>query len=200
MNKNESKYFNTAKKMDKALILMLKKKGFEYITVSDICKAAGVNRTTFYLHYEHIGDLLDEAARYIIDEFLSYFENDEKLISFNIEESELRELVFICDKYLVPYLTYIKENREIFQTAVKHIKHFGFENVYKRLFENIFNPILSRFQYPESDRKYVMMYYLNGVNSLVNEWLKNNCSEPINEISRIITECIFGKDGILLKK
>ena len=31
MNKNESKYFNTAVKMDKALIELLEKKDFEYI-------------------------------------------------------------------------------------------------------------------------------------------------------------------------
>ena len=32
MNKNESKYFNTAVKMDKALLELLEKKDFEYIT------------------------------------------------------------------------------------------------------------------------------------------------------------------------
>ena len=51
MNKSESKYFNTATKMDLALISLLKKKSFDYITVSEICETAGVNRSTFYLHY-----------------------------------------------------------------------------------------------------------------------------------------------------
>ena len=53
MNKNESKYFNTAVRMDKALIELLEKKDFEYITIKEICQAAGVNRSTFYLHYEN---------------------------------------------------------------------------------------------------------------------------------------------------
>ena len=61
MNKSESKYFNTATKMDLALISLLKKKPFEYITVSEICETAGVNRSTFYLHYETVSDLLDET-------------------------------------------------------------------------------------------------------------------------------------------
>ena len=42
MNKSESKYFNTATKMDLALISLLKKKPFDYITVSEICEEAGV--------------------------------------------------------------------------------------------------------------------------------------------------------------
>ena len=78
MNKSESKYFNTATKMDIALISLLKKKPFEYITVSEICKTAGVNRSTFYLHYETVGDLLDETARYLLNDFLTYFSTDTK--------------------------------------------------------------------------------------------------------------------------
>ncbi len=37
MNKSESKYFNTAARMDEALILLLEKKDLEYITVKEIC-------------------------------------------------------------------------------------------------------------------------------------------------------------------
>ena len=57
MNKNESKYFNTAVKMDQALIFLLEKKNFEYITIKENCSTAGVNRSTFYLHNENTYDL-----------------------------------------------------------------------------------------------------------------------------------------------
>ena len=51
MNKNESKYFNTAIRMDEALITLLEKKDFEYITIKEICDTAGVNRSTFALRH-----------------------------------------------------------------------------------------------------------------------------------------------------
>ena len=56
MNKNESKYFNTALKMDEALLTLLEKKDFDFITVKEICVVANVNRSTFYLHYENTYD------------------------------------------------------------------------------------------------------------------------------------------------
>ena len=85
MNKNESKYFNTAIRMDEALITLLEKKDFEYITIKEICDIAGVNRSTFYLHYENTSYLLKETTRYIIDKHLAYYEIDQKRISLQFE-------------------------------------------------------------------------------------------------------------------
>ncbi len=192
MNKSESKYFNTATKMDLALISLLKKKPLEYITVSEICKAAEVNRSTFYLHYETIDDLLNETTRYLLNGFLSYFSTDTRSIAFNLKNCELKDLIFISDEYLTPYFSYIKDNKEVFATALLHNKTLGFKDVYTRMFENIFNPILDRFRYPDEDRQYVMMYYLNGLNAIVCEWLKNDCEKPISDLSRIISNCIYG--------
>ena len=178
--------------MDLALISLLKTKPFAYITVSELCKTAGVNRSTFYLHYETVSDLLDEAARYLIGGFFSCFGVDTSDFLLNLSKCELDELNFICDKYLTPYLTYIKEHREVFATALSNGKSLGFEGVYKRMFENIFDPILERYHYPDSDRKYVMMYYLNGITAIITEWLQDNCEKPMSEISKIIQACIFG--------
>lgn len=196
MNKSESKYFNTATKFDLALISLLKKKPIEYVTVSEICKEAGVNRSTFYLHYETIGDLLSETARYLLDDFSAYFTPDVKTAICNLKERNLDELVFIGDEYLFPYLTYIKDHKEVFRTALTHNKTLGFEDIYKRMFDGIFNPILDRFQYSSEIRNYVMMYYLNGINAIVVEWLRNDCDKPIDEISKIITICIYGKENV----
>ena len=195
MNKSESKYFNTAIKMDLALISLLKKKPFDYITVSEICEEAGVNRSTFYLHYETIGDLLAETTRYLLDDFLAYFSTDTKAIALNLMDCELSDLIFICDKYLSPYLSYVKDHKEIFGTALLYNQTLGFEDVYKRMFDNIFNPILERFNYPSGNRQYVMMYYLNGVNAIILEWLRNSCDKSIQEIAEIISICIYGKDN-----
>ncbi|MBR6564174.1 MAG: TetR/AcrR family transcriptional regulator [Clostridia bacterium] len=199
MNKSESKYFNTAVKMDLALISLLKKKSFEYITVKELCEAAGVNRSTFYLHYETIGDLLEETTAYLTDGFVSYFDVDSANFVRNISNREPSELNFINDEYLTPYLTYIKENKEVFATALLNGKSFGFEKVYNRMFQHIFNPILEKFHYPEGDRKYVIRYYLNGITAIVSEWLKDGCEKSISDLVKIIEECVFGLENKLLQ-
>ena len=194
MNRSESRYFNTAVKMDKALISLLENKDFEYITVSEICKEAGVNRSTFYLHYENTNDLLSEVSKYLIQGFLSYFPGDVSNVSLRLKECSLEELNFITEEYLNPYLSYIKENRRVFLTVLSHGVTFNFEGIYQNMFEHIFNIILDRFHYPEGNRKYVMFFYLNGINAIVIEWLKNDCNKSIEQVSDIIKNCIFGLD------
>lgn len=196
MNKNESKYFNTAVKMDKALLSLLEKKDFEYIAIKEICEVAGVNRSTFYLHYENTADLLKETTKYILDSFLTYFTVDRQSITIQYQECKLQDLVFITPEYLMPYLTFIKENQRVFITAVKHLGTMDFENVYNKMFKFIFNPILERFSFPEKDREYVLKFYLTGITAIVMEWLKNDCNESIEDISRIIIQCVIGQNKV----
>ena len=196
MNKNESKYFNTAIRMDEALITLLEKKDFEYITIKEICETAGVNRSTFYLHYDNTSDLLKETTRYIIEKHLAYYEVDEQRISLQFETCKREELLFITDKYLTPYLSFIKDNKRLFKVSIKQFHAMHMDEVYGRMFEHIFSPILARFCVPEMERAYVMKFYLTGVFAIIMEWLEKNCSEDMKTVIKIITNCVMGERNI----
>ena len=196
MNKNESKYFNTAIKMDEALITLLEKKDFEYITIKEICDTAGVNRSTFYLHYENTSDLLKETTRYIIDKHLAYYEIDQKRISLQFETCKREELLFITDEYLEPYLTFIKDNQRLFKISIKQFNSLSMNEVYSKMFDHIFSPILERFHVPEKERAYVMKFYLTGIFAIVMEWLDKNCSDDMETVTRVITDCVMGERNI----
>ena len=60
-----------AKRTDKllleALIELTVQKGFAAVTVSDLTKYAGINRATFYRHYEDKFDLLNHYARTVYE-------------------------------------------------------------------------------------------------------------------------------------
>ena len=193
MNKNESKYFNTAIRMDEALISLLEKKDFEYITIKEICDAAGVNRSTFYLHYENTYDLLQETARYILDKHFAYYSADTQSITKGFGDYKPKDLLFITTEYLTPYLNFIKENQRIFKVSIKQFHSMNMDDVYSKMFVHIFNPILERFRVPERERSYVMKFYLTGVFAVVMEWLDKNCSDEMETIIKVITDCVMGE-------
>lgn len=86
MTRSESKYFVTATKMDEAFLRLLEKKDISYITVKEICETAGVNRSTFYLHYETISDLLSESVNYLNDQFLAYMKKDKEAVVSRLQK------------------------------------------------------------------------------------------------------------------
>ena len=198
MTKSESKYFNTALRFNEALLALLERKPFEYITVSEVCKQAGVNRSTFYLHYENTRDLLEETTTHMLEQFVSYFPQDTRDIAHRFRDCDLQELNFISEAYLHPYLSYMKENRRVFAAVLSQTAAFDTNSIFQRLFDHILDPILARFHYPENDRRYTILFYLNGLTAVIAEWLKDDCTKSLEEISSIIHSCIFGRDPSLL--
>ncbi len=189
MNKSESKYFNTAVKMDEAFLKLLSEKEFEFITVKEICKTAGVNRSTFYLHYETVGDLLDETLGYINAKFDGYFKNA-SLDTTRISSLPLDELYLITPEYVTPWLNFIKENKRLFQTFLTRHETLGVVSAYKNIFEGIISPILTRFEVKEQNHEYIFLFYVEGIMGIVKKWIREGCRRPIEEVTDIITKCI----------
>ncbi|MBR1797471.1 MAG: TetR/AcrR family transcriptional regulator [Clostridiales bacterium] len=191
MNRNESKYFNTAKKMQEALIQLLDRKEFELISVKEICAEAGVNRSTFYLHYDNTSDLLVETMENVYKDFLSRYEEQQKENELNIKESRKNDLFLMTPEYIDPYLDFVRENRKLFKLMNDKYQVMGTEKMYEQWFNSIFTPILSRFGVPQDEQPYIMTFYLKGLIGLVNDWVNDDCSMSNDKIMQILNKCII---------
>lgn len=190
MNKNESKYFKSAEKMHTALISLIDEKDFELITVKEICEVAGVNRSTFYLHYDNTNDLLKETIEAVYKDFFGRF-SVEGPKEVNIADKTDDELFLITPKYLMPYLEFVEDNRKLFLIMYEKNEMMGAERTYEKWFKEIFGPILTRFGVSEEEQPFIMIFYLNGIIGLINEWLARDCAQSKEEIISIIQKCIL---------
>ena len=197
MNKSESKYFNTALLMDEALLKLLEAKDFEYITVKEICEKAGVNRSTFYLHYETVADLLAECLEYTNKQFLSAFTVEPEAFLSEIGSAPLNELILIKEKFLRPYLTFLAEHRSVFRAAYKNPSSMQTNERFRDVSENILRPIMKRFQVPEKEQSYWIAFYIHGCTAIIQEWFKGNCKESVEEIETVMLNCIRPENGLL---
>ncbi len=195
MNKFESKYFNTALAMDNALIALLEVKDLEYITVKEICEKAGVNRSTFYLHYETITDLVNEALESVDTHFLSYFAQDTKDIWDKINGSELNELILVTQDYLKPYLRFISDNRKVYRAAFRNPNNMQANIRYGNLKKYILEPILKKFGVPDKIQQYYIVYYIEGIAAIIKEWLNHDCLDSVEVIANVIEECVRPSSG-----
>ena len=192
MNKNESKYFNTAKKMNDALITLLETKEFEYISIKEICHIANVNRSTFYLHYSNMNDLLEETLESLNLSFNSHFKSKENESTI-ISKENIEDLLLINDDHLIPYLNFIKENKNIYKVLKTHPQLFNANKTYDQMFRKLFVPIMNRFGLDEKWHKYLMDFYISGLTSIVLDWVYDDCKIPVQEVSDFIK-------GLIVKK
>ena len=177
--------------MDEALIECLEKKDFEYITVKEICEKAGVNRSTFYLHYETIADLLNECVEYTNNKCFQRYGSDLADVKKRLESEHLKDLIFISPEYLRPYFEFVRENKRLFKVALSNPTVLNATGTFRQLFADIFSPVLDRFHFAERDKPYIIMFYIGGLIAIVKEWLENDCTEPIDEIIEICMRCII---------
>lgn len=184
MNKQESKYFNTASYMDEALLVLLEKKDYDFITVKEVCQKAGVNRSTFYLHYEKMDDLLEETVNYVNNKFM-----DKLSVIGDIKDTT--KVILTRDRFLRPYLSFIKENKKIYKLMHDKPHLFNLGKITRNLYKEIFDIALTNFKVKEEEKKYVFAFYAEGVIGIIKRWIDDDCKDEIDLIIDIIERNTF---------
>ena len=181
--------------MDEALISLLKEKDLEYITVKEICEKAGVNRSTFYLHYETIADLIDEAAETVWQRFQSCFPEGTKGIAGKVDSADLSDLVLITRDYLHPYLRFVRENKDFYRAVFRTPRVMQADKRYGYIKEYIIEPILKRFGISGALWKYYTAYYIEGIVAIIKAWLETDCQDSVETVAAVIEACARPSTG-----
>ena len=181
MNRSEAKYLNTAQKMQQALIGLLDKKEFNAISISEICKLAEVNRSTFYAHYQNTYDLLLETHNSTMKNFFNHFKN------INLDA---KDDLYVSQTYLIPFLEFVKNNQKVFN-AYLHNMSFLANQSYEMLLRDFFQPMFKKYGVIDTTLiNYMTKFYLQGITAIVTTWLENNCADDILFLCEIITICV----------
>lgn len=180
--------------MDEALIECLEKKDFEYITVKEICEKAGVNRSTFYLHYETIADLLNECVEYTNAQCFRKYTSDLSDIKKRLASARPEDSILVSPEYLRPYFEFVRENKRLYKVVLAQQQLFHTQRTFLKLFENVFSPALDKFHFPEQEKPYIVHFYLGGITAVVKEWLKKDCVDSIDTVVGLCMRCILASD------
>lgn len=177
MDKAEAKFSNMAKRMDAAMLELLEEKSFASISVTDVCKAAGAHRSTFYSHYSNTLDLLNEVKDQTMQEFYASFEHLP------------RENAFTDREYLDIYLRFIEDHKRLFRVFLGNISLFDGFSILENLEGDILDISPAKSEQDARLRRYQLLFMANGITSIVSFWLDTGCKETREELADIILEC-----------
>lgn len=169
MNKvNNQRRKDTISRIQKAYMnLATIRNDIDSITVSDVCKKAQINRTTFYSIYDDIGDLKKDIEKWMMNEFLSVYQ----------EEASAMQHSFDFDKLFRS----IKENQVFYKMYFK--LGFDFKNSF---IENEPAQIRQHYFADESALAYHIEFFAAGITAIVQKWLAEGCPGKPERMSQIL--------------
>lgn len=121
---------------------------------------------------------------------MDYFNENSKKFIDKIRCSPLEDLKLVEKKYLTPYLTFIKDNKKIFRASFNNPKGMSAFDKYNHLKSYVLIPILERFNIATKERNYLIAFYINGIMSIIREWINADCKDSISDIEDIIIKCV----------
>ena len=162
--KNNKRRRESTAKMESVFMNLLQTKELNKISVSDICKGANLNRSTFYANYLDIYDLADKVSKNLEDEFLNLykFERDNRLRNHDFLK------LFI----------HIKDNQQLYKT------YFKLDNINCNIVGIDTEDAEKYF-----DMKYIeynIEFFKSGFNAIVKKWLDSGCKESPEEMNEIL--------------
>lgn len=159
-------------KIEKVFIEMLQAEELDKIKVSDICKRAGVNRTTFYSNYDDIYALAD-SIRTGLEAQISEIYKEEISKKYNSNDFE-------------KLFRHIQNNQVFYRTYFK----LGFDNNYKIV---QFDHALAAQHFGNKHIEYHCEFFRAAITGIIKMWLKNGCKESPEEMADIIRQEYRGR-------
>lgn len=176
---NNKRKKESMERIEKVFIELLQTKALNKISVSDICKRAGLNRTTFYANYPDIYGLAD-TIRDKLEIAVSDLYRDEITQGFNSND------------YLKLF-RHIQENQIFYQTYFK----LGYDNKYRII---SYDTGLAKMHFQNKHIEYHMEFFKAGITQIIKMWLKNGCKESPEEMFEIIKSEYQGREAFFDNK
>ena len=164
----------TKRMMKDALIDLLDEKPLEKITVTEICKSADVNRSTFYAYYEDISALMVEIENEVLEHVTVYADN------FN--DYTDKRMVEVFEEFF----NYVRENEKVFRVLMICRDNSSFN---RRMLDTIMEKYKMSIEWNgELPEKYTYIYSVSGVIGIMGEWIDSGFSISSKKLARMVLQ------------
>lgn len=173
--KENQRVMLTKRLLKESLLGLLKEKRIEKISISELCKEAGINRSTFYKHYDTQYDLLYELETDLAEDLHKYINKNKN--KFKGDFSRRIEVIydyFACHRETARIL--FENNTADSEFALMLFKIPG-------LWEDV-NENMEKL-YGKEGEELVLTFIINGAYSMVRKWLLEDSDLSPKEVADI---------------
>ena len=163
--KNNRRRRESIERIEKAFLELLQTKELAEITVSALCKACNLNRSTFYANFVDLYDLADKVREDLEKDVGSLYEAE-------------RTQGFNSNDYLKLF-RHIRDNQLFYRTYFK----LGYDNQQQIL---LYDTRQAQEYFDNRHIEYHIEFFKSGFNAIVKLWLAGGCKESPEEMDEIV--------------
>ena len=172
MNKNfNQRFWSTEDKIQRALFSLLKFRKYDEIAIKELCYEAGINRSSFYAHYQDINDLMIKTEQRLSKNIVQIF-NPNQIWTESVFV-ELFKFIFDNKDF---YRAYLGTNEQTFMEKNDFINFVGI--ISKNNPHNKFS---------SNEMVCHMAFFAGGLKAMTKSWIQTGCKETPEQMAKILT-------------
>lgn len=166
------KYKTTEENIEEALFSLLRIRNYNDISIKELCYEAGINRSSFYSHYQDINDLMMKTEEKLSQGIGQIFNPKEEW-----ENNVFVKLFEFLYKYKNFYKSYLGVNEQTFMERNDFIK-----------FINIVSTNNKGNFLTQNEKLYHMAFFAGGLKALAKSWIQRDCPETPTQMAKILLD------------
>ncbi len=160
-----------------ALFELLTDRPFAQVTITDICKKAGVARKTFYRNFSSKTSIVERLVDQVFFEFMQ---------KYDFTTSGARKIYLYWFEYILCTREFsaIFFDPDLYIFIINKIREFVEIELNESFHDAVaFDPLL---------REYYLNFAAAGIASIMREWMKNDCQTPAKTMATLTAKLISG--------
>ena len=171
----------TKNALREAMIELITEKPLTSITVKDVCARADINRSTFYLHYNDIYDMLDTIENTLIIHLENIFLKYDNINAENFPYPVFHDIFQLIDSSSDLILALIGPNGDI--SFIMKIRELFHHKCIENWLSSHTPKLLANYDYFSN-------FLVYGCVGLIENWIVTGKKETPEEISALVTKLV----------
>lgn len=183
MERENQRIAITKRLLKESLLRLLREKEMDKITISELCRDAGVNRATFYRHYEIPRDVLFDIQKDMYHKLLKEvpLPNGSEDIKPAIER--------LC--------SYMDQNQDLLRLLILNNSDADFANFVNEIYMEVWDaygqiPLLKHLA--QEDIRLLMLYCAGGSYFILRSWVMGSIRKSVPEMADYVYELLRRTD------
>lgn len=155
-----------------AMLALMAPRGWDEMTIQEICDKANVGRSTFYVHYQSKDDLLSEAINDLRD-----------MLAFQSAELDKPEFHFLSG-----LLEHMAQEREVFRAAIGRRSGHGVVRRFKEMVFQLVEMELQSRHHSAAKCPWKIRFVAGGIVEAMAWWVDASRPPSIKDMTRELAE------------